>query len=220
MKASSKTRDLMPTTRKSSREQRRLQVLEATIETLGRRGYAEMKMTDVAQAACISHGLVNFHFGTKEKLLNETLLHLAAEYRANWMRALAEAPPAPAAQLDALLMADFNEEICTPSRLAAWCAFWGEAQSRPIYQEQCGPNNLAYVTVLEDICARLIDEGGYRLDHVMVARVLRVTMEGLWLDLLTMTAPYSREEAKHTVYCCAAAFFPRSFDRTGLLHGR
>jgi len=206
--------------RKPSREERRLQVLEATIDTLGRRGFAQMTMTDVANAAGISHGLVNFHFGTKEKLLTETLLYLAAEYRENWMSALANAPKDPAAQLNALMMADFNEAICTQSRLAAWCAFWGEAQSRPIYQEQCGSNNLAYVSVLEEICARLIGEGDYRLDPVIVARVLRVTMDGLWLDLLTMTAPYSREEAMRTVYCCAMAFFPRSFNRAGLLHVR
>jgi len=206
--------------RKPSREERRLQVLEATIETLSRRGYAQMTMTDVANAAGISHGLVNFHFGTKEKLLNETLLYLAAEYRDNWVRALAGAPKDSASQLNAIMLADFSEAICTPGRLAAWCAFWGEAQSRPIYQEQCGSNNLAYVSMLEEICARLIEEGGYRLEPVIVARVLRVTMDGLWLDLLTMTAPYSREEAMRTVYCCAAAFFPRNFDGAGLLHAR
>ena len=127
-------------------------MLEATVETLARRGYAKLTLTDVAVSAGISHGLVNFHFGTKAQLLNETLLYLAAEYRENWMMALAEAPAAPAAQLDALIRADFNDVVCTTSRLAAWCAFWGEAQSRPIYQEHCAANNLAYISVLEGIC--------------------------------------------------------------------
>jgi hypothetical protein len=67
------------------------------------------------------------------------------------------------------------------------------------------------------ICGRLIDDGGYGLDRVAVAGVLRVTMEGLWLDLLTMTTPYSREEAVSTVYCCTASFFPRIFNSKGLL---
>ena len=207
--------------KKPNREERRLQVPEATLETLARRGYAKLTLTDVAVSAGISHGLVNFHFGTKEQLLNETLLYLAAEYRENWMMALAAAPAAPAAQLDALIRADFNDVVCTTSRLAAWCAFWGEAQSRPIHQEHCAANNLAYISVLEGICGRLIEDGGYALDRVAVARVLRVTMDGLWLDLLTMTTPYTREEAVSTVYCCAASFFPRSFDGNGLiLHAR
>lgn len=206
-----------PQPRKASREHRRQQLIEATVETLARRGYAQTTLSDVAETAGLSHGLVNFHFETKQKLLTETLLFLAAEYRDNWTSALAAAPATPAAQLSAMLMADFNEKICTQSKLTAWCAFWGEAQSRPIYEEICGASDLEYVSVLEGVCARLIAAGGYRLDAVQVARVLRVTVEGLWLDLQTMASPYSPEEAKHTVYVCAAAFFPDHFNAAGPL---
>ena len=94
-------------------------------------------LTDVASLAGLSHGLVNFHFQSKEKLLSETLLFLAEEYRANWTAALANAGPTPAERLDAMLRADFTPAICTPAKLSAWCAFWGEAQCRPLYQEQC-----------------------------------------------------------------------------------
>ncbi|MBI2718100.1 MAG: TetR/AcrR family transcriptional regulator [Rhizobiales bacterium] len=202
--------------RKASREHRRQQLIDATIESLARRGYAQTTMTDVAVTAGVSHGLVNFHFDTKEKLLTETLLYLAEEYRDNWLAALAAAPADPAAQLDALIVADFNERICTPSKLVAWCAFWAEAQSRPIYQEKCGANDLAYIRNLEEICARLVAAGNYRHSPQRVARVLRVTAEGTWLDLLSMIEPYSRDEALRTVYACAAAFFPDHFDEAGL----
>ena len=49
------------------------------------------------------------------------------------------------------------------------------------------------------------------------ARVLRVTIEGLWLDIMSMTTPYSRDEAIRTVYVCAAALFPRHFGEAGLI---
>ena len=58
-----------PSTRKASREARRVQLIEATIETIAVRGFARTTLTDVAQQAGLSHGLVNFHFETKEKLL-------------------------------------------------------------------------------------------------------------------------------------------------------
>lgn len=203
--------------RKASREHRRQQLIDATIETLARRGYAQTTLTDVALTAGLSHGLVNFHFETKEKLLTETLLFLAAEYRENWTSALAAVPSSPAAQLNAMLMADFNEKICTQSKLTAWCAFWGEAQSRPIYQEMCGSNDVEYISVLEGICARLIAEEGYNLDAVQVARLLRVTVAGLWLDLQTMASPHAREEAARTVHVCATAFFPKHFHGSDLL---
>ena len=206
----------VPHLRKASREQRRLQLIEATISSLARRGYSQTTLTDVAAAAGVSHGLVNFHFQTKEKLLAETLLYMAEEYRANWVAALAAAADDPASELEALILADFNDAICTPDRLAAWCAFWGEAQSRPLYQEQCGANDAEYIVMKEDICRRLVAEGGYGIDAERAARVLRVTIEGVWLDLISTKAPYSREEALRTVHFCAAAFFPRHFDVDGL----
>jgi len=204
--------------RKASRGQRRQQLIDATVECLARRGYAQTTLTDVANLAGLSHGLVNFHFETKQKLLTETLLYLAAEYRENWISALAAAPASPEHQLAALIAADFNETICTQSKLGAWVAFWGEAQSRPNYQETCGSNDLEYISMLEAICERIIERGNHNLGAARVARVLRVTIEGVWLDLMTMSKPYSREEAKATAFSCAAAFFPEHFDEGGLRH--
>jgi TetR/AcrR family transcriptional repressor of bet genes len=212
-------RNIEPT-RKASRQSRREQLIEATIETLATRGHSRTTLTEVAATAGLSHGLVNFHFETKEKLLTETLLYLAAEYRENWTRALAEAGDEPAEQLDALIRADFDETICAPNRLKAWCSFWGEAQNRPIYQENCGSNDLEYVRVMEGICGRLVADGPVGLRPERIARVIRVTVEGTWLDLITMTTPYSREEALATVYTCAAAFFPEHFDAGGLIAER
>lgn len=203
--------DLAPQPRKASRTARRVQLIESTIETLATRGFARTTLTEVARMAGLSHGLVNFHFETKDKLLAETLVYLAEEYRQNWTQALDASGPAPADQLAGLLKADFNPAICTPARLSAWCSFWGEAQSRPLYQERCGSNDDDYIRILEDICARLCAEGGYRLHPQRTARVLRVTTEGVWLDLMTMRAPYDRDEAWATVRAAVEAFFPQHF---------
>ncbi len=210
---------VQPSPRKLSRQARREQLIEATIEIIARKGYARTTLTDVARHAGLSHGLVNFHFETKEGLLGETLSYLAEEYRRNWTAALEASGPAPAQRLDAILRADFNPEICTPSRLAAWCAFWGEAQSRPLYQEQCGSNDREYTRVLEEICGELLAETGQSGDPVRIARVLRMTTEGAWFDLMTMCDPYSMTEALHTAFTCAAAFFPGKFTEMGVVGG-
>ena len=206
-----------PARRKQSREERRTQLIEATIETIALRGYARTTLSEVARTAGLSHGLVNFHFETKEKLLEETLAFLAEEYRENWMARHDAAAADPASQLDALIHADFEPAICTPSRLSAWCAFWGEAQSRPLYQERYGANDEAYNRNLENVCARLMADGGYSGSPERIGRVIRVTIEGVWLDMMTMRDPYPREEGLRTVHTCAAAFFPRHFNQDGLI---
>lgn len=202
--------------RKQDRAARRAQLIEATISVLATHGYARTTLTEVARRARLSHGLVNFHFASKEGLLAETLRALSDEYRQNWLDALAAAPPGPAPRLHALLMADFEPRVCAPDRLAAWCAFWGEAQSRPLYQDNCSGNDEEYVRIIEGLCADLAAEGGYPATLRLAARVLRVTTEGVWLDLMTMREPYGREEAIRTVLACCAAFFPRHFTEDGL----
>ena len=60
-------------------------------------------------------------------------------------------------------------------------------------------------------------EGGFAGDVARIARVLRLTMEGGWLDKMTMTTPYDLAESLATIHACAAAFFPRHFGPAGLL---
>jgi len=206
-----------PPPRKLSRDARRTQLIEATIETIARMGYSRTTMSLVARNAGLSHGLVNFHFETKEKLFVEVLLYLAEEYRANWNSALACAGPSAPEQIHAVLAADFAPGICTPERISTWCAFWGEAQGRPLYQENCGSNDEAYNSMLEGLCARMRSEHGYDRDPARTARVLRVTSEGIWLDMMTLRSPYSADEARATVMACAAAMYPRHFNENGLI---
>lgn len=203
------------TPRTLSRDLRRQQVIEATITTIAARGHARTTLTDVAREAGISHGLVLFHFGSKENLLSETLAFMAKEYHQNWQEALAAAGDDPATQLLALLDADFRPAITTTPRLAAWVAFWGEAQSRPMYQQHCGERDAEHTARMEAICAALVAEGGYPRDPVHAARILRLVTEGTWLDLMTDAKPYQIDEARRTVMSALALCFPRHFTPDG-----
>ncbi len=147
--------------RKASKETRRQQLIEATIDSLAKRGYSETTMADVADGAGLSRGIVNFHFESKEKLLVATLQYMADEYSAHWRAALQKAGDDPARQLGVLVAADFDRSICNRRKLAAWCAFWGEAKSRPTYQALCGARDEAYQNVFIDLCRQA--EGRRRL---------------------------------------------------------
>lgn len=215
MDGSVKTKRLPGRPRKASRDVRRQQLIDATIETIGRCGYAKTTLTEVARNAGLSHGLINFHFQTKEQLLSDTLLFLMNEYRGNWVAALEQAGDRLADQLAAILTADFNPIICTEEKRTAWVAFWGEAQSRPVYQQMCGPMDEEYAAMLEAICARLVAEGGYPLAAEDAARVLRAMLEGIWLELVRSESRYSLAVALRTAFTAAAALFPRHFTAAG-----
>lgn len=203
--------------RKASREARRQQFIEATIATLARNGYARTTLTDVAQTAGLSHGLIIFHFENKEKLLTETLVYLAREYRDNWMQALAAASPSAASRLEALIRADFVPAICNAGRLGAWSALWGEIQSRPMYREHGLEFDIEYADAVRQLCAELIEEGGYPFDVDAVSRVVRVALEGLWLELMNTPEPYPIQDALGAMFQLAMAFFPKHFGKAGAL---
>lgn len=186
-------------------------MIEATIATLAERGFSRTTLTEVARRAGLSHGLVLFHFRSKDNLLAETLDYLSDEYRSNWQAALSAAGPTPEAQLLAMVHADFSPLVCTPDRLASWCAFWGESQSRPLYQARCGANDADYNQTLTAICEAMNDRYGYTHDAKRAARLIRITVEGVWLEMMTLVDPYSVQEALKTVLTGLTALYPHHF---------
>lgn len=200
--------------RKASKETRRLQLIEATIDSLAKRGYAETTLADVADGAKLSRGIVNFHFESKEKLLIATLQSMADEYAAHWNAALDKAGPGTPARLWALVAADFDRRICTKRKLAAWCAFWGEAKSRPTYQALCGARDIKYQDTFVALCAALKQDGGYAFDPDATALGLCAMMEGLWLRLM-MGDGLTRETAHAAAIEYLVTVFPKHMTHGG-----
>lgn len=205
------------TPRKATRDVRRRQLMEATIDVLATRGYASLTISDVSRGAGLSLGIVNFHFESKAALLADTLKYLAVQYRDNWVAAVERAGDDPAARLYAMTSADFGENVCTPRTLQAWVSFWAEAQSQPAYDEVYGEDEADYLQTLEAMCADLSAHGDYnrpqsgRLD----ARVINALTDGLWVALAHTPPGITRSQALDTLHNCLAAFYPAHFDANG-----
>lgn len=87
-------------------EERRGQIAEALVRVAGRRGLHAVGMQDVAAEAGVSLRLVQYYFGTKEKLLLYGLRHLTDRFTARVgarLRATGE-NPGPRAIAEALLL--------------------------------------------------------------------------------------------------------------------
>ncbi|MGW2182048.1 TetR/AcrR family transcriptional regulator [Streptomyces sp. NPDC001732] len=88
-------------------EERRSQITEALVRVAGRRGLHAVGMRDVAAEAGVSLRLVQYYFGTKEKLLLHGLQQLTDRFTArvgDRLRACG-ADPGPRAAVEALLLA-------------------------------------------------------------------------------------------------------------------
>ena len=199
--------------RKATRPVRRQQLIDSTIAVLARKGYAGLTVADVAKEAGLSAGIVIFHFNSKDELLAAVLGALATEYRTHWEASMNAAGPAAADRLKAMLLSDFDTDVYTRDKLAAWVAFWGEIQGRPFYDQICAGFDAERQAATETLCRQIITEGGYALDPMLAARGLESLGDGLWVSLGSSgyKGQVNGTQAKKVMAAALGAFFPKHF---------
>lgn len=74
----------LTTRRSAQKEQRRQELIAATMDTIADRGLAGATLAEVTPRADLSLGLANHHFGSLENLLTASLRHPSEELRAVW----------------------------------------------------------------------------------------------------------------------------------------
>jgi TetR/AcrR family transcriptional repressor of bet genes len=191
---------------------RRRELIEATIRIIGRRGYASTTLSHVAGDAGLSPGIVNFYFKSKEQLLQETLEFLVEEYDRVSQAIIAAAAPDPAAQLMALIAADFDPAIFTREKVTVWYAFWAEAATNPAYRAVVSRLEAKDQNSTATICARLVREGRYvGIDPEAVASGLNAMSDGFWFDSLIDPDLFNEERALAICRLFLAGIFPRHF---------
>jgi AcrR family transcriptional regulator len=199
--------------RTASREQRRQQLIDATMKCIGRKGLTGTTLSDVAKEAGLSQGIVNLHFESKDNLLTETLLSLANDYRTQFDKALDRAGPAAADKLLAIVEHDLRPSILDRRKLAVWFAFWGEVKSRPTYRRICDAHDRYYDEVVASLCDKLIEEGDYTgITGIAAAEALTSMSNGLWLGCLLGPQNWDRQLARDAVDSYLKSVFPKHFD--------
>lgn len=160
-------------------DQRKAQLITATMESIAKRGLTETTITHISKGAGLSRGIINFYFDSKEMLMRGVLAHLLEEYEAIWSGALAKAAPDDA--LEAIIRAQFDRRVCSSKRLNVLSAFWGHAASHTAYREQFAQSDAA----IEKALASTIEQDK--------ARQLFALIRGLWLRYLLAPKDNRRE---------------------------
>jgi TetR/AcrR family transcriptional repressor of bet genes len=106
---------------------RRKALIDAAISAIGERGSLDVTVSEIAGRAGVSSALAHHYFGPKDELLQATMRHLLAELGRDTRAALRRAPT-PRARLSAIVAVNFSEQQFRPEIIAAWLAFYVEAQ--------------------------------------------------------------------------------------------
>lgn len=202
------TKNFHSRNRRSQREFRQQQLIDATMECIDKLGISQTTLARIAERAGLSQGNVVFHFQSKEALLDQTLGYLSDEYLSNWQAALAATEPDPMSQLCALIKASFAPRIYNRRKISVWYAFWGESRSRPKYMRVCGANDRAFSDKLLSLCETLAEQPGVRLSPATAALSIEGMIDGLWQNFLLGPPGLKRDQAIQTVFELLDAIYP------------
>ncbi len=106
-------------------DQRRRQLIEATIDALADVGFAASSLSEIAGRAGVAPSLVSHYFGDKEGLLESTLRHLANRVSNSARLRLARAD-GPRERIQAVIDANLAPEEFDARTCSVWLAFWGQ----------------------------------------------------------------------------------------------
>ncbi|PWJ85372.1 TetR family transcriptional regulator [Pseudaminobacter salicylatoxidans] len=109
---------------------RRKALIDATISAIGERGSLDVTMSEIAGRAGVSSALAHHYFGAKDELLQATMRHLLSELGTDLRAALHMAATAHERVL-AVIAVNFSDKQFRAETIAAWLAFYVEAQKSP-----------------------------------------------------------------------------------------
>lgn len=175
-------------------EDRRRELLAATISCLARLGSRATTGREICREAGVSHGLLRHYFASPENLLLETYQDLCGRFLQRFEEEAAAPMDDPLAGMDRFFAILFSEEWSTSEILGAWTAFWSLGRTNPEFAQVYETFNAKFRQLLEVALARLpCPPGGVALADAV--EILSAVMDGLWLDLCLSRSNASRERA-------------------------
>jgi TetR/AcrR family transcriptional repressor of bet genes len=120
--------------KKSIKEVRRDELMEAAIELIGDVGLGGTTVAGIASRAGMATGLVNHYFGSKQELLEMALRNLSSLFRRDILDIL-PANATPRERLRAIIDGSFAPRHFRGAKREAWMQFMMASQSEPRIRE-------------------------------------------------------------------------------------
>ena len=180
-------------------EERRRQLIEATVTCIASHGISGTTLRKVSETAGLSLGLVNFHFESKNALLEHTLRTLAEEHRTLWKQKVMTKELTSVEKIYAIVEAQFHPKICNRKKLAVWFAFFGETSHRKTYRNITSGIDAERLETCRTLLQKVAEERALVGQPRDIAATLEALFDGTWLNILMYPDGFSRVEAERQV---------------------
>ncbi|WP_346900120.1 transcriptional regulator BetI [uncultured Roseibium sp.] len=147
-------------------EERRRTLIAATVDAIHENGFCDVTIAQIARRAGVSGGLAHHYFGSKDQLLAATMRHLLNDLGEQIRSRLAKAET-PRERISAIIGGNFAPEQFREAVIAAWLAFYVQAQTTETSRR-----------LLRIYAARLVSNLTFNLKAFMPAKDAKRVAEG------------------------------------------
>ena len=188
-------------------EVRRRLLIEATMRSIAKYGYAGTTIETICSEAQVSRGLINHHFGSKEELIRQSYKALRDEWMAATHGSLAEHYADPEDKLRAMIRVSFGPTMFRQEYLGIWAGFWSAIGKSPalrkMNRELFDKDREAYEAIFEEIGRKR----GKRIDARRAALTVIALIDGFWLEWFLDPKSFTAAEAEAACLAFAAQAF-------------
>jgi AcrR family transcriptional regulator len=177
-------------------------LLRTACEVITRRGLANTRTSDVAQAAGVSQALVFYHFSTKERLLSQAFAY-AAEQDLARLQTVVSTQMTPVAKLRKIL------KLYAPTgrskSWAMWIDGWSESLRTPEVEKVSRRLDLRWKEAITSVITDGVADGVFRCDDPSgAAWRIRALVDGLAVQVAVHDRVISRRQLGEWVRIFAA----------------
>ena len=177
-------------------EVRRKLLIEATMRSIAKYGYAGTTIETICSEAQVSRGLINHHFGSKEELIRQSYKALRDEWVAATHGSVLDDFAEPEERLRALIRVSFGPTMFKQEYLGIWAGFWSAIGKSPalrrMNRELFDKDREAYEAIFEEIARRR----GKRIDTRRAALTVIALIDGFWLEWCLDPKSFTAAEAE------------------------
>ena len=175
-------------------------LIDATIETIAKRGLGDTTISHVAKKAKVSQGYANFRFKSKENLLLSSLQFLSDEYKKSWQKIFEDENLDPIERLLKICENDFSKKIANRNKISVWIAFYSEVKFRPSYLSICQEQDEIYLHQMEKLIDKINSKTNQNsLSAIEISETYHSMVDGLWQRILFDPKIYTNEFCRNLI---------------------
>ena len=163
---------------------RRRQILEGLLKAVGEHGLQRCNMTDVAEAAGVSRGILHYYFKNKDEMIGALVAHLKESYLPDFRDQTTQIED-PQEQLNKSLWYPVQTFGQAGASLAkVWIEFWGLAAHHPDVHQFINDAQSALREHFQHILRTGIEKGVFKdsIKPEKLASVILAALEGMVLQ--------------------------------------